>query len=131
MNKQNRRKFSKKIREEAVNAYRSGAKSAQTIASELNVEVQTIYRWKTTFEEKAKGNRIEEFVENGMTPEIANRVMLMEAEVEMYQKKLAEQMIINDLLKKLLSQGPLPPESELRGLIATTLKSARKRKLVK
>lgn len=126
-----RRKFSKEIKRAAVEDYRTGAKSAQTIASELDVEVKVIYRWKTAFEESAKGNKIEEFVDNGMSPDMAKRMLLLETEVEMYQKKLAEVTIINDLLKKLLSQGPLPPESELSGLIATTLKSARKRKLVK
>lgn len=131
MKKKTRRKFSESTKKGAVDAYRSGTKSAQQIASELNVEVQAIYRWKTTLEEKAKGNRIEELLDGGMSTEVANRMLLMEAEIEAYQKKVAELTIINDLLKKLRSQGPLPPESELSGLIATTLKLARKRKLVR
>jgi len=45
----------------------------------------------------------------------------------MYQKKIAELTIINDLLKKYPTAEVLARESELTGLIRTTRKSAQKK----
>ena len=129
MDKKKRRKFTQEQRDQAVENYLSGARSAQKIADDLGIEVQRIYRWKTVKEEKAKGSRIEELIAEGNSKETASRILNMELELEEYKKKLAEQIMIVELLKKI--HDPSPCESELTGLINTTKKLDQKRRRVK
>lgn len=130
MKKKLRKHVSKHQKQTAVAEYVSGAKPAQQIANELGISVNNIYQWKTAQEETAKGVHIGE-LENQSTPrELSKRVGLLEAEIGEYQKKVAEQAIIIDLLKKLRKQGILPSESELSGLIATMKKLDQKQKRV-
>lgn len=131
MTKKTRKKFTKEQRDKAVDDYLSEARSAQQIATDLQTDVQNIYRWKVLREEKAKGARVDELLEEGVSKAHANRILELEEEIEVYKKKLAEQVVINDLLKKVPRPRPLVQESELTGLIKTTKKSDRKRKRVK
>ena len=78
MDKKKRRKFTQEQRDQAVENYLSGARSAQKIADDLGIEVQRIYRWKTVKEEKAKGSRIEELIAEGNSKETASRILNME-----------------------------------------------------
>lgn len=123
-----RRKFTKEQKDQAIDDYLSGDRSAQQIAADLDTDVQAIYRWKTAREEKQKGARFEELIEEGNSYGQAKKIMELEAEIEEYKKKLAEQVIINDLLKKLQTSKSSQPESELTGLIKTMNGSAQKRK---
>ena len=123
--KKTRRRFSQDQRDQAVEEYVSGTRSAQQIADELGIEVQRIYRWKTLKEETAKGTRIEELITEGFSKEAAGKILNLELENIEYKKKLAEQIVIVDLLKKI--QNPSQQESELTGLINTTRKLGRKR----
>ena len=132
MTKKTRRKpISAEIRAKAIADYVSGTKSAIQIAQELGVEVHSIYQWRSASEEKKRNFLVSDFEAEGLSPEIAERLLRQQEEIEMYQKKVAEQLLIIELLKKLRSQGPLPPESELSGLIETLKKSVQKRKRVK
>lgn len=131
MTKKTRKKFTEQEKRVAVNDYVSGAKTAQQIATELGTDTHAIYRWKTLFEEEAKGVRIEELERQGCSPQMAKRMALQEEEIALYQKKVAEQAVIIDLLKKLRSQKNSAPESELSGLIATTKKSDRNKRRLK
>lgn len=126
-----RRKFTKEQKDQAIDDYLSGARSAQQIAADLETDVQAIYRWKTVREEKEKGARFDELIEEGNSYGQAKKIVELEAEIEEYKKKLAEQVIINDLLKKLQTSKNSQPESELTGLIKTTKKLNQKRKPVK
>ena len=126
-----RRKFTPEQRKQAVEDYTSGEKSAQQIADELGTIPQTIYRWKADHTERQKGIRLEEIISEGNTREQAKRIQQLEQQLEVYKVKLAEQMVINDLLKKLQTPSSFQPESELNGLIETSKKSARKRKPAK
>ena len=108
--------------------YLSGARSAQQIAEDLQTDVQTIYRWKVAREEKAKGIRLDELVDEGNSIDQAQRILDLELELEAYQKKVAEQAVMLDLLKKSRGLSYLPQESELTGLIKTTRKLDRKKR---
>lgn len=119
-----RRKFTKEQRDQAVDDYVSGARSANQIAKDLDTDVQNIYRWKTMREEKAKGVRIDELMEEGRDRQSAEIILNLELEKDEYKKKLAEQIVMVDLLKKI--HYPSQQESELTGLIRTTRKSGRK-----
>ncbi len=131
MTKKTRKKFTQKQRGQAVDDYLSGNKTAQQMAQELGTDVQNIYRWKTVREERVKGLRVEELMAEGNSKAMAEKLLEKELEIEMYQKKVAELTIINDLLKKLPGNENFQPENELTGLIKITKQSAPKRKRVK
>jgi len=122
-----RKSFSKEIKRKVVEEFVSGAKTAQQIVDEYGLyNVQAIYKWKTILEEKSKGVRVDELENTGCPPAMAKRMSQLEEEIQEYQKKVAEQSLIIDLLKKLRRQGICPSESELSGLIATMKKLERK-----
>lgn len=106
MTKKTRKRIRQEIRSQAVDDYTSGKREASEIAQELGMSVQNIYRWKTVREEKAKGVRVQELIDDGHSIKTA--------------KLLAEQTLINDLLKKLSGNEIYQFESELTGLIKTT-----------
>ena len=131
MSKKTRRKFTDEQKQEIVDAYVSGAKTTQELALEHNIAQGLIYRWKSDQNLKAKNSRIDELTESGVTRAMAIKIQQQEAEIEAYQKKVAEQAVIIDLLKKLPAQTSFQSESELSGLIDTMKRSVRKPKRVK
>jgi transposase-like protein len=131
MAKKTRKKFTEEEKRKAVADYVSETRTAQQIANELGTDIQAIYRWRTFYDEQKKGLRLSELQSEGSSEEFAERIIRLQDEVEAYQKKVAEQAIMLDLLKKLRTSGRFQPESELSGLIATTKKSDQKKKRVK
>lgn len=131
MAKKTRKKFTEEEKTKAVADYISGARTAQTIANELGTDIQAIYRWRAIHDEQKKGLRLSELQAEGSSQELAERIIRLQDEVAAYQKKVAEQVVMLDLLKKLQTSGDFQPESELSGLIATTKKSDQKKKRVK
>ena len=120
MTRKPRKTFPKKTKDKAVDDYISGNKTAQEIASEIDCDPQLIYRWKVSRDEKAKGIRIDELVEEGCSKAMAEKLLEKELEIEAYQRKVAEQAIMLDLIKKLQTSTPFQRESELAGLIRTS-----------
>jgi transposase-like protein len=131
MGRRPRRKFTDEQKQKAVAEHLAGTKPAEQIARENNVEVGVIYKWKAQLDAAAKGQRAQELESQGMSSQMARKVLQMEAEIEEYQKKVAEQTIIIDLLKKLQTSPPSVRESELTGLIETTRRLARAKKPAK
>lgn len=131
MAKKTRRNLSEETKRKAVADYVSETKTAQQIANELGTDPQSIYRWRTFYDEQKKGLKLSELQGEGCPQELAERLIRQQDEIEAYQKKVAEQAIMIDLLKKLRISGRFQPESELSGLIATTKKSDQKKKRVK
>lgn len=131
MSKKTRRKFTDQEKEKAVADYLSGAKSAKDIAHELGVEVHSIYHWRAALDEQKRESRVSGLEAQGVPKEVAERLIQQQEEIEAYQKKVAEQAVIIDLLKKLQTSNSFPPESELSGWIATSKKSERKKRRAK
>jgi transposase-like protein len=131
MGRRPRRKFTDEQKQKAVAEHLSGTKPAEQIARENNVEVGVIYKWKAQLDASAKGQRVEELESQGMSSQMARKMLQMEAEIEEYQKKVAELTIINDLLKKLQTSPVSVRESELTGLIETSRRLARAKKPAK
>lgn len=131
MAKKSRRQFTDEQKRIAVDDYVSGRKTAAQVATENDVPVGVIYRWRVQLDERAKGSRIDELEAQGMSPQMARKFQQQEAEIEEYQKKVAQQAIIIDLLKKLQGSTISQPESELTGLIDTTRKLARSKRHAK
>jgi transposase-like protein len=120
-----RYQFSEEEKRRAVDDYVSGRRSAKEVAEEFKVPLGYIYKWRVQFDEKAKGARIDELEAQGISPEAARIIENQRAEIEEYKKALAEQVVINELLKKLPEWTSSRRESELTGLINATKKSAR------
>lgn len=127
MTKRTRKKFSKEQKQQAIDDYVSGRKSAQQIADDLSIDVHYLYRWKVEADEKSKGVQVEELEKEGCPSEWAKKLSQKEEEISLYQTKLAEQAIIIDLLKKARGMKTSAHESELSGYIATTKKLDRKK----
>lgn len=123
--------YTEEIKRQAVQDYVSGKKSAEEVARELETSAGLIYKWRVAFDEAAKGQRVAELEERGFSAEVARLLQQKDEEIALYQKKLAQQVLINDLLKKLQPGASLQPESELSGLIATGKKLDQKKKLAK
>lgn len=131
MKKRSYKTYSLEQKRKAVDDYVSGRKTAEQVAAENGITTAMVYKWRVQLDEKAKGARIDELEGQGLSPQMARRFQQQEAEIEEYQKKVAQQAIIIDLLKKLQTSTSSPPESELTGLIDTTRKLARSRKPAK
>ena len=131
MSKPPRRKFSEEDKRRAIEEYITGKRSVVSIAEELNVATGLIYKWKSDFELKAKKGRLTDLTEAGATRAMAIKIQQQEEEIIAYQKKVAEQVVIIDLLKKLRTPSNSQCASELSGLIGTIKQSDRKRRLAK
>ena len=101
MSKKPNRKFSDEIKSKAVEEYTSGIKSAAEVAHELGVAQGLLYQWKIQLENKRINGRVNELEAHGRSPSDARIIQQQEDEIAMYQKKIAEQAVIIDLLKKL------------------------------
>jgi transposase-like protein len=110
----------------AVDEYVSGRKTAKQAAEEIGADKSLIYKWRVEFDEEARGERLDELQAQGNSKDQARKILHLEMEMEEYKKKVAEQAIIIDLLKKLQTSKRSQPESELSGLIATVKKSGPK-----
>jgi hypothetical protein len=95
------------------------------------VAPELVYKWKSDFELKRRKANIKKVTDTGVSHAVALRLQQQEDEIFAYQKKVAEQAIIIDLLKKLQTSRPLVRESELTGLISTVKKLDLNKKPVK
>jgi transposase-like protein len=129
--KKQKKQFSPEAKRQAIDDYITGRKSAVQIGAEMDCAPNLIYRWKSEFEAEQRSGRVSELKSEGHNPEDIRKIMDLEDELEEYKKKLAEQILINDLLKKLRDSKISQPESELTGLIRTKKNLGVKRKPVK
>ena len=126
--KRPKRYFSDEEKRRAVEEYVSGRKKAAEVASEINIAVGLLYKWRVMLAESDKGARIDELQATGSSLDQSRRIVELEEQVAEYQKKVGELTLINDLLKKLRQSGTSPLANELTGLIETTKSSSLKRK---
>lgn len=100
-----------------IEEYKAGIKTAKQIAEQFgSTNKNLIHAWKYEVEERAKGERVDELKNTGYSSEATKKILELEQEVIEYQKKLAEQVLIVDLLKKLRSQTNYQPEKSATGL---------------
>lgn len=129
--KKTRRIFTDEQKRQAVDDYVSGRRSCAEVAAELGVAQGLVYKWKAAFDEEARDARLSELEGEGHSRAQARKIQQLEDELAAYQKKVAEQAVIIDLLKKLQTSKSFQHESELSGLIGTMKKSDRKKGPVK
>lgn len=131
MGRKPKRHFSEDQKQKAVEDYVSGRRTAAQIAAEMNIAVTQIYKWKVFFEERSKGQRVDELESQGVPRDQALKVQKLEEELEEYKRKVGEQTIVIDLLKKLQTSRSSVYESAVTGLIDTIKKSAPRKKHLK
>lgn len=96
-----RRSFTLSDKKKAVAEYQSGKKTAKQIAAEFNTsDNNLVHRWKYELETRNQGQHVEIPKCNNQASDAAKRIRELEAEVLEYQKIVAEQAVILDLLKK-------------------------------
>lgn len=129
MSRKPKRKFSHEVKVKAVEDYTSGRKSAAEVARELDVAQGQIYQWKIQLEEKRVKGRVSEFEQSGMSASEARQMQRLEDENSELKKKLAEQVILVDLLKKLQTSANYQQLKNAHGYdeIAELLAQSRKR----
>ncbi len=116
----------------AIEEYNSGIKTSKQISEEFGSNNRNlIHQWKYEIEERAKGERVDELKNTGYSSEAAKKILELELEIIEYQKKLAEQVLINDLLKKLRNQSSYQPERSVTGLTDIIRSLNQKKKPVK
>lgn len=123
--------FTDEQKRKAVDEYVSGQKRAEDIAKELKVPQGYLYKWRVQLSEKGKSVRVEELEKRGMSREMAQMMETKDAEIDAYRAALAQQIVINDLLKKLPASMISQRESELNGLLAIAKKLGRSKGPVK
>ena len=128
MAKRVRRKFSEQEKARAVADYVSGKRTTAQIGAEFGCAPNLVYRWKAAGEAANDMARAENLTAEGHNPADVKRIMDLEDELAEYKKRLAEEILINDLLKKLRDSRSSRPESELTGLIRTSKSLSQKRK---
>ena len=85
-----------------VEEYLSGRTTASELARREGVTRGQIYKWRTQLEQHARVSRTETIAqEEGVTPDQARRIQDLEEELLATQRKLAQTLLENDLLKKL------------------------------
>jgi len=97
-----RQQYSNEYKQKIVDEYLRGEITTSALAEREGIERGQIYTWKTQLAEKTRSARIESIAdEEGVTLDQARRIKELEEELEATQKKLAQTILINDLLKKL------------------------------
>ena len=109
-----------------VGEYLSGTIAARELAEREGLERGQIYKWRTQLESRGRAERIGEIAEEeGVSLEQARRIRELEEELAETQKKLAQTVLENDLLKKLQPNSPFAKRSS--GYIETKQLLARSR----
>ncbi len=132
MSKRPKRKFSEEVKRKAVEDYTTGCKTAAEVAKEIGIAQGQVYQWKVQLEEKRIKGRVGELESDGRSPSDARLLQQKEDEIAMYQKKVAELIVVNDLLKKLQPSEIYPQlknasgSDEIAALLAQSKKRARR-----
>ena len=110
-----RRQFTPEFKKEILDKYYKGEITAAQLASEYNLLVETIYKWKYEMEGRRPKERAKELQEEGRSPADIRFIMQLEEELSEYKKKVGELSLENELLKKL--RGDSQPTRNVSGLL--------------
>lgn len=97
------KKWPLEFKKKVVSEYLTGNYTVKELSKKYGFEHDPtrIYKWRHELNQVKHGEKIEDLKTQGYSFEQAKRILELEAEIVEYQKKLAEQVVINDLLKKL------------------------------
>ncbi|MDR3558018.1 MAG: transposase [Candidatus Pacebacteria bacterium] len=102
MSTKSRKNYDLDYKRRIVQEYLRNEITAKALADREGIERGQIYNWKTQLEERAKYARIEEIADTeGVSLDQARQIRELEEELEASQKKIAQLVLENDLLKKI------------------------------
>ncbi len=96
------KKWPTEFKNKVVQEYLTGNYTVKELAKKYGFEHDPtrIYKWRHELNQAKQGDKVEDLKTQGYSFEQARKIQELEAEILEYQKKLAEQFVINDLLKK-------------------------------
>jgi transposase-like protein len=102
MSTKSRKNYDLDYKRRIVQEYLRGEITSKALAEREGIERGQIYNWKTQLEVRARHARIEEIADTeGVSLDQARQIRELEEELEATQKKLAQTILENDLLKKI------------------------------
>ena len=88
-----------------VQEYLQGGIKSAALAEREGIERGQIYKWKIQLDNLDRAGRIEEIADTqGVSLDQARRIRELEEELEATQKKLAKQVVYNELLEELVKK---------------------------
>jgi transposase-like protein len=102
MSTKSRKSYDLEYKRRIVQEYLRGEITSKALADREGIERGQIYNWKTQLEVRAKYARIEEIADTeGVSLDQARQIRELEEELDASQKKIAQLVLENDLLKKI------------------------------
>ena len=124
--KKSKKHYDLEYKRRIVQEYLQGEITTNALAAREGLDRGQIYRWKVQLEGRARDARIEEIADSeGVSLEQARKIRELEEELEASQKKIAQLVLENDLLKKIQPGSPFARRSS--GYIETKQILARSR----
>jgi transposase-like protein len=124
--KKSKKHYDLEYKRRIVQEYLQGEITTNALAAREGLDRGQIYRWKVQLEVRARDARIEEIADSeGVSLEQARKIRELEEELEASQKKIAQLVLENDLLKKIQPGSPFARRSS--GYIETKQLLARSR----
>lgn len=105
-----RRQFTLEFKKELLDKYYKGEITPAQLASEHDLHVEQIYKWKYEIEGQRPKKRLKELQAEGRSSDDIRHIMQLEEELSEYKKKVGELSLENELLKK-LKTGSQPTRS--------------------
>ena len=128
--KKSRQHYELDYKRRIVQEYLKGEITTNALADREGLVPGQIYRWKVQLAERVRDARIEEIADTeGVSLDQARQIRELEEELEATQRKLAQVVLENDLLKKLHQDYPSARKSS--GYIETKQLLARSKGRVK
>ena len=105
--KKSRKSYDLQYKRQIVEEYLRGEILTNALAEREGLDRGQIYNWKVQLAEKARDARIEEIADTeGVSLDQARQIRELEEELEATQRKLAQVILENDLLKKIHQDYP-------------------------
>lgn len=124
--KKSKKSYDLDYKRRIVQEYLHGEITTSALAAREGLDSGQIYRWKVQLEGRARDARIEEIADSeGVSLDQARKIRELEEELEASQKKIAQLVLENDLLKKIQPGSPFERRSS--GYIETKQLLARSR----
>lgn len=105
--KKSKKHYDLEYKRRIIQEYLLGETSTNALAEREGLERGQIYRWKVQLAERERNARIETIADTeGVSLDQARKIRELEEELEATQKKLAQLVLENDLLKKVHQSSP-------------------------
>jgi transposase-like protein len=128
--KKSKKQYDLDYKRRIVQEYLRGEIRSADLAAREGLDRAQIYKWKIQFDNHQRNDRIDAIAdEEGVSLDQARKIRELEEELEASQKKIAQLVLENDLLKKIQPNSPFARKSsgyiETKQLLARSKGRAR------